>query len=76
MNNLRDTDSFVFNSRRLLDKEEMTKLRTALQSDEGILKHHYSVDDGTGRKVSECLFIFLSFNHSHIWEQWENTTYC
>ena len=60
MNNLRDTDSFVFNSRRLLDKEEMTKLRTALQSDEGILKHHYSVDDGTGRKVG-LNTVFLSF---------------
>ena len=45
----------AYNSRGLLDKEEMTKLETALQSDEGILKYHYSVADGAGRKVRSRL---------------------
>ena len=54
---------FLLNCRGLLDKEEMTKLRTALQSDEGILKHHYSVDDGTGRKVE------ISFNKLNNFEE-------
>ncbi len=29
----------------------MSKLRTALESDEGIMKYQYGRDDGTGREV-------------------------
>ena len=41
----------VYFDRGLLDCEEMKKLRAALESDEGILKHTYGVGDGTGRQV-------------------------
>ena len=61
---------FVSNTKGLLDKEEMTKFRTALQSDEGILKHHYSVGDGTGRKV-ELRFIKSSNCETQSEENWQ-----
>ncbi len=38
--------------RGLLSGEEVRRLRVALESDDGILKHSYSRDDGAGRVVS------------------------
>ena len=48
--------------RGLLDNEEMIKLKTALESDDGILKHHYAIADGEGKAVSFSLRIFLDIS--------------
>ena len=40
----------------MLDTEELDKLRTALESDEGIFKHRYGRNDGAGRKSKVALW--------------------
>ena len=42
--------------RNLLDKEEITKLKNALEHDEGIMKHSYGRDDGEGGRTKVCLW--------------------
>ena len=43
-------------SRGLLDTEEVTKLRTALEHDEGLMTKTYTRDDGMGRHSKTCLW--------------------
>ena len=42
--------------RGLLDEEEVDKLKTALESDDGIISHRYGRNDGAGRKSKVALW--------------------
>ena len=42
--------------RSFLDEVELTKLKTALETDEGIMKYSYRRDDGEGGKTKVCLW--------------------
>lgn len=42
--------------RGILDSEEISKLRAALETDGGILQHAYFVNDGHGRRSKLCIW--------------------
>lgn len=43
-------------ARNLLDSEEVTKLLTALEHDEGVMKYNYGRDDGAGMRTKTVLW--------------------
>lgn len=42
--------------RSLLNREELSRLQTSLERDDGILKHSYSINDGHGRSSRLCVW--------------------
>ncbi|CAH1271964.1 PHYHD1 [Branchiostoma lanceolatum] len=42
--------------RGILDKQEILKLRQALELEEGVKKHSYEISDGSGRTVRLCIW--------------------
>ncbi|XP_064391230.1 L-proline trans-4-hydroxylase-like [Halichondria panicea] len=42
--------------RGLLTKQELSRLQPALEKDDGVVKHSYTVDDGHGRSSRMCLW--------------------
>ena len=43
-------------NRSLLKKDELSKLKEALEHDKGIMEHSYGRDDGEGGMVKVCLW--------------------
>ena len=42
--------------RSLLSSDELSKLKEALERDDGIMQHSYGRDDGHGRNIRMCLW--------------------